>query len=124
MQGSESIIAVSNQNNLSIINLQDFKLLNTITLQYPTSLVRCFDELPDVMFFAIQDPQSQSFFVQIMFADSQLIANEPHQGPITDMFYMVLNGQRVLFTASSDSRIRAFTLKEDNTLEKQLEHPV
>lgn len=59
-----------------------------------------------------------------MFPTSQFIGNDPHSGPMTDMFFMVLNGQRVLFTASSDGKIRAFILKEDNTLQKQIEHPV
>jgi hypothetical protein len=107
-----------------IVDINNSKLMNTIELQQPTLLVRCFDELPDVIFTAVQDPASKSHFLMVMFPENTSLSSEPHAGPITDIYYMVMNGQRIVFTACQDGNIRAFTFKEDNSIEKQLVHPV
>lgn len=101
-----------------MMDLAGNKILNVMSLDKTITLVRCFPELPDVIFTCALNPQENKHYLYLMFPDSNVVCQEPHLGPITDIFFKVMNGQKIVFTACQDSKVRAFSFKEDNTLEK------
>jgi hypothetical protein len=85
------------------------------------TLVRCFPELPDVIFTCAFNPKEDKHYLNLMFPDSNdVVCQEPHLGPITDIFFKVMNGQKIVFTACQDSKVRAFSFEEDYPLEKKV----
>lgn len=100
------------------------QMINQSSLANQVTFVKCFDELPDTIFTAAYNPQTNATYLQVMFAQTNQISDDPHQGPFTDIHYMVLNGQRIVLTASQDCKIRAYKFGDDNSLQKLLEHPI
>jgi WD40 repeat protein len=101
------------------------QVINHKTLDKQVTFVKCFQELPDVIFTAAFNPENNLTYLWIMSTTSDFVAmNDPHAGPITDIHFLTINNQRILITGSEDGKIRAFSYNQDNTILKQLEHPV
>jgi len=63
--------------------------------------------------------------LQVMFTESSINCQEPHNGLITDILFIQMNGQNIVFTTCVDSKIRVFGIKPDNSgFEKMLEHSI
>jgi CheY-like chemotaxis protein len=78
--------------------------------------------MPDTIFAAVINPQTNQFHVQVSLPTSDFICEDAHAGIITDISMKVMNGQKIVFTASQDQKIRAYMISPDNTsLQKQAE---
>ena len=89
----------------------------------PITLVRYFDELPETIFAATQDPATGVSFLRVMLPHQTIDCADPHQGAILEIFFMTMSGQKIVFTSCEDSKMRVYSFKPDMTLEKQAEQP-
>jgi len=78
------------------------------------NLVRYFDEQPDTIFTARVDLQTKVSYLEVHFPSQTIICPDPHAGLITDIYFMLMGGQKVVFTACQDMKMRAFSFKPDN----------
>jgi hypothetical protein len=99
------------------------KLMDAKQMNKPIYLVRYFEEMPDTIFVALHDPQTNSHFLRVMTANQDIDCPDPHGAEITDIFFMTMGTQRIVFTASKDMKLRAYSFNPDMTLQKQAENP-
>jgi len=120
--GAPSIISVSSSGTLYVVGLNDMQVMSTKQTGMNINLVRYFDAMPDTIFTASFNPQTNQSLLTVMLSTSNINCEDIHQGHITDIFFTEMSGQKIVFTACTDFKVRGY-LMADGKLVKQVEHP-
>lgn len=99
------------------------RIMDVKPMNKPIYLVRYFEEMADTIFVALLDPQTNKHFLRVMTPTQDIDCPDPHGAEITDIFFMMMGPQRIVFTACKDMKLRAYSFNPDMTLQKQAENP-
>ena len=100
VNGADALIAVTSMNKLHVVDTVNMKTLSEIQMQEQVHIVRAFEEVPDTIFVGFS--QGNQHFIKIMTQSQDISCAEVHNGPIVEMHVMLWNGQKVVFTSSTD----------------------